>query len=112
MADLPTGSKQTGPTVLSSEEEAVAVAFRRHTLLPLDDCQYALQVTITRLTRSSLHRCFNATASPGCRMWTATGLPARSSRPMRSATSISISLRLAPSSAAYNFARRLKNSKG
>ena len=43
--------------VLSAEEEAVVVAFRRHTLLPLDDCLYALQPTIPRLTRSSLHRC-------------------------------------------------------
>ncbi|RWF38107.1 MAG: IS481 family transposase, partial [Mesorhizobium sp.] len=33
------------------------VAFRRYTLLPLDDCLYALQPTIPHLTRSSLHRC-------------------------------------------------------
>lgn len=45
------------PTVLSAEEEAIIVAFRRHTLLPLDDCLYALQATIPPLTRSSLHRC-------------------------------------------------------
>src|SRR3954453_5224297 len=32
-------------------------AFRRHTLLSLDDCLYALQPTIPHLTRSSLHRC-------------------------------------------------------
>jgi hypothetical protein len=44
-------------TVLSIEEEAVIVAFRRYTLLPLDDCLYALQPTIPHLTRSSLHRC-------------------------------------------------------
>jgi IS30 family transposase len=44
-------------TVLSIEEEAIIVAFRRHTLLPLDDCLYALQATIPHLTRSSLHRC-------------------------------------------------------
>jgi transposase-like protein len=37
------------------EEEAVT--FRRYTLLPLDDCLYALQPTIPHLTRSSLHRC-------------------------------------------------------
>jgi hypothetical protein len=43
--------------VLSVEDEAVIVAFRRHTLLPLDDCLYALQPTIPHLTRSSLHRC-------------------------------------------------------
>ncbi|MDQ0506236.1 transposase InsO family protein [Xanthobacter agilis] len=44
-------------TVLSLEDEAIVVAFRRHTLLPLDDCLYALQATIPHLTRSSLHRC-------------------------------------------------------
>ena len=33
------------------------MAFRRHTLLPLDDCLYALQPTIPHLTRSSFHRC-------------------------------------------------------
>ncbi len=36
----------------------MAVAFRRHTLLPLDDCLYSLQATIPHLTRSSLHRLF------------------------------------------------------
>jgi len=36
----------------------MAVAFRRHTLLPLDDCRYALQATIPHLTTSSLHRFF------------------------------------------------------
>ena len=45
------------PTVLSREEEAMIVAFRRHTLLPFDDFLYALQPTIPHLTRSSLHRC-------------------------------------------------------
>jgi transposase InsO family protein len=44
-------------TVLSAEQEAVIVAFRKHTLLPLDDCLYALQATIPQLTRSALHRC-------------------------------------------------------
>ena len=29
-------------TVLAVEQEAMAVAFRQHTLLPLDDCLYAL----------------------------------------------------------------------
>src|SRR5215210_390555 len=42
-ADLPTGPKAPRSTVLTLEEEAVIVAFRRHTLLPLDDCLYALQ---------------------------------------------------------------------
>jgi len=57
VADLPTGPRQARSTVLSVEEEAVIVAFRRYTLLPLDDCLYALQPTIPHLTRSSLHRC-------------------------------------------------------
>ena len=55
--DERTGPKEPRSTVLSVEEEAIIVAFRRHTLLPLDDCLYALQVTIPHLTRSSLHRC-------------------------------------------------------
>ena len=57
IADLPMGPKTPASTVLSSDEEAVIVAFRKHTLLPLDDCLYALQSTIPHLTRSSLHRC-------------------------------------------------------
>src|SRR3954451_24523465 len=55
--DERTGPKEPRSTVLSIEEEAIIVAFRRHTLLPLDDCLYALQPTIPHLTRSSLHRC-------------------------------------------------------
>jgi hypothetical protein len=57
VTDLPTGPKEAKSTVLFIEEEAIIVAFRRHTLLPLDDCLYALQPTIPQLTRSSLHRC-------------------------------------------------------
>jgi transposase InsO family protein len=57
VADIPTGPKDAKSTVLSLGEEAVVVAFRKHTLLPLDDCLYALQPTIPHLTRSSLHRC-------------------------------------------------------
>ena len=56
--DMPMGPKEPRSTVLSAEEEAVCVAFRKHTLLPLDDCLYALQATIPHLTRSSLHRLF------------------------------------------------------
>jgi hypothetical protein len=52
------GPKRPRSTVLSADEEAVIVAFRRHTLLPLDDCLYALQATVPHLTRSSLHRLF------------------------------------------------------
>src|SRR3981081_1011391 len=56
-ADHRTGTRLPKYTVLSIEQEAVIVAFRKHTLLPLDDCLYALQATIPQLTRSSLHRC-------------------------------------------------------
>ena len=57
-----TADRRTGPTVrrsavLSVEQEAIIVSFRKHTLLPLDDCLYALQATIPQLIRSSLHRC-------------------------------------------------------
>ena len=57
VTDAPMGPAAAS-TVLTAEQEAVAVAFRRHTLLPLDDCLYALQVTIPHLSRSALHRCF------------------------------------------------------
>ncbi len=55
--DRKTGPTEPSSTVLGADEEAMIVAFRRHTLLPLDDCLYALQPTIPKLTRSSLHRC-------------------------------------------------------
>ena len=51
------GPKQRQSTVLTGEEEALIIAFRKQTLLPLDDCLYTLQETIPHLTRSSLHRC-------------------------------------------------------
>jgi transposase len=56
-ADAAMGPKEPRSTVLTPEEEAVIVAFRRQTLLPLDDCLYGLQPTIPHLTRSSLRRC-------------------------------------------------------
>jgi len=60
VTDARMGPKEVRSTVLSAEEEeeeAAVVAFHRHTLLPLDDCLYALQASIPHLTRSSLHRC-------------------------------------------------------
>jgi transposase InsO family protein len=56
-ADAKMGPKEARSTVLTLDEEAIIVAFRRHTLLPLDDCLYGLQPTIPHLTRSALHRC-------------------------------------------------------
>ncbi len=55
--ELPTGPRNARSTSLSIEEEAIIVTFRKHILLPLDDCLYALQATIPHLTRSSVHRC-------------------------------------------------------
>jgi transposase InsO family protein len=55
--DAPMGSKEPRSTVLTQAQEAMGVAFRRHTLLPLDDCLYALQDSLPNLTRSTLHRC-------------------------------------------------------
>ena len=37
VADLPTGPNEPRSTVLSLDEEAMIVAFRQHTRLPLDD---------------------------------------------------------------------------
>lgn len=56
--DMAMGPQDARSTVLSPEEEAACIALRKHTLLPLDDCLYALQATIPSLTRSSLHRLF------------------------------------------------------
>jgi transposase-like protein len=55
--DLKTGPKSPHSTTLTEAEEAAVIAFRRHTLLPLDDCLSALQPSIPHLTRTALHRC-------------------------------------------------------
>ena len=67
LEDRPMGPPVPRSTVLSTDEETLVVAFRRHTLLPLDDCLYALQATIPisrdpRCTDSS-----NAMGSAVCR---------------------------------------------
>jgi transposase InsO family protein len=51
------GPAEPHSTILSLEREAMIVAFRRHRLLPLDECLHALQPSIPGLTRSSRHRC-------------------------------------------------------
>ena len=58
VSDMPMGPKNPRSTIVSVEEEAACITFRKHTLLPLDDCLYALQSIIPTLTRSSLHRLF------------------------------------------------------
>src|SRR5262245_45952391 len=88
--DAPMGPKVPRSTVLSAEEEALAV-----TLLPLDDCLYALQATIPHLTRSSLHRLFQRHEIS--RLPAIEGETGRKkgSSGTRSATSTSISLKCA-----------------
>ena len=91
-ADLPTGPKEPRSTVLSIEDEGVIVAFRKHTLLPLDDCLYALQATIPHsdplvaapLPATPRHR---PPAAPS----RAPSPRRRPSKPIRSASSISTS---------------------
>ena len=56
--DARMGPKEVRSSVLTAEKEAMCVAFWRHTLLPLDDCLYALQATVPHLSRSALRRLF------------------------------------------------------
>ena len=56
LEDMKTGPTVPRSTVLTEAEEAMVVAFRRSTLLPLDDCLDALQPQVPHLARSALHR--------------------------------------------------------
>ena len=55
--DRKTGQRKLHSMVLNQAEEGMIVAFRRQTLLPLNDCQYALQPSIPHLARSALNQC-------------------------------------------------------
>jgi hypothetical protein len=57
LTDATMGPEAARSTVLTQGEETTIVAFRKQTLLPLDDCLYTLQETIPHLTRSALRRC-------------------------------------------------------
>ena len=46
VTDRPMGPTEPHSSVLSIEQEAVMVTFRRYSLLPLDGCLYALQPAI------------------------------------------------------------------
>ena len=50
---------KTTRTVLSEVEQALIIAFRKATQLPLDDCYDALIDKIPSLSRSNLYRCLN-----------------------------------------------------
>jgi transposase InsO family protein len=101
--DLKTGPKEPRSTVLTKAEEATIVAFRRHTLLPLDDCLYALQPTITKPNHP----------------WT-NGQVERMNRTIKDATvkrfhydnHDQLKTHLGDFMAAYNFARSLKTLGG
>lgn len=56
--DARMGPKEVRSSVLGQTEQAMCLAFRRHTLLPQDDSPYALQESIPYLSRSALHRLF------------------------------------------------------
>jgi hypothetical protein len=53
-ADAPMGPKTPKSTVLTPAEEAIVVAFRHKTLLPLDDVLGCLRDTIPNLSRSAV----------------------------------------------------------
>ena len=57
IADAPMGPRHPVSTTLNAAEEALVVAFRRHTRLGLDDCLKRLKPLIPKLSRSALHRC-------------------------------------------------------
>ena len=56
-ADAPVGLSAPPSAVLTLAEEAMLIEFRRRTLLPLVDVLGCLRESISKLTRSSLHRC-------------------------------------------------------
>ena len=55
--ETPVESKHEHSTVQIAEEAALIVAFRKHTMLSLDDCLYVLQDIILHLTHPTPHRC-------------------------------------------------------
>ena len=100
------GPKAPRSTVLSPEEEDIVVAFRKHTLLPLDDCFYALQATIPHLTRSSLHRCLKRHGISRLPEIAGDKTSKRPFKRTRSTTSTSTSPRFAPRRASSIYSSR------
>jgi hypothetical protein len=85
--DLKTGPKAPHSTTLFEAEEAVIVAFRLHTLLPLDDCLYVLQPSIPHLSRSARTAAFSDMAYPVCRTLKVISRSGSASSATRSASS-------------------------
>jgi len=100
MAGAPMGPKTPKSTVLTPAEEAIVVAFRQKTLLPLDDVLGCLSYTIPNLSRSALHRCLQrhgiSRISSRRPRSSASGL-----RPTRSATSKSTAASYATPTASW-----------
>ena len=99
-ADAPIGPKTPKSMVLTPAEEAIVVAFRQKTLLPLDDVLGCLKDTIPNLSCSALHRCPQRHGISGC----PSRRPPRSvstSRPTRSATSMSTAASCATPTASW-----------
>jgi transposase-like protein len=93
-----TADRRTGPTVvrstvLSVEQEAIIVAFRKHTLLPLDDCLMRSRLRSRNLLALHFIGVWSVMASAVCRTLRVTSLAGRSSIPIRSASSTSTWLR-------------------
>jgi hypothetical protein len=57
VSDARMGPKHPVSTVLNAAEEALIIAFRKHTRLPLNECWACLKPMIPSLSRSALHRC-------------------------------------------------------
>jgi hypothetical protein len=93
-----------GAKILGAVSPGGGVEFRRHTLLPLDDCLYAVQATISRLTRSSLHRCLQRHG--------VSRLPEVEGDKTATKASSKLRAHLRNFVDAYNFARSLKTLKG
>ena len=105
--DDPMGPKEVRSTVLEPEEEVAIVAFRKYTLLPLDDCLYALQPSFPQLTRSRYIGVCNGMAFPACRRSRERNPRRRNSRPTPLATSMSILLKFKPMKVGCIFLWRL-----
>jgi carboxymethylenebutenolidase len=66
-ADAPMGPADPRSTVLTPAEEAIIVAFRQRTLLPLEDVLGCLRDTIPNLSRSGLHAMAYRVCQRACR---------------------------------------------
>ena len=74
--DLQAGNGRSGTTILTPPEQEMCLAFRKATLLPLDDCLYALQLSLPHLTRATASSLPSSRDQPsvGCETLVATGL--------------------------------------